>query len=53
MRYIPQTNVPTKSKYEVFHNGELVLTTLDAFTAKCEYQMRTGKVEIKVTEVQK
>ena len=53
MRYLPRTNVPTKSKYEIFHNGKLVTTTFDAFTAKCEYNMLPGKVEIKVTLVQK
>jgi hypothetical protein len=42
-----------KTKYEVFVDGKLVLTTYDAFTAECEKQMTAGKCEIRVTWTQK
>ncbi len=53
MKFVALSTTPTKSKFEVFIDGKLVLTTFDAFTAECERQMAWGEVEIRVTQVAK
>lgn len=53
MRYMPLINFPTKTKYQVYVDSKLVLTTFDPFAAEVEKRMACGKVEVKLTKVSK
>ena len=51
MKYVPTTTVPTKTRFDVYIDGKLKLSTFDAVAAQCEIEMGWGNVEVKVVHV--